>query len=96
MKHPKHIKKHWGNIPIFSSTCLEQDLENTMKEKKENLHVITYKGHDAVGEVVSEITIPNDRLNEYFDYMFDGYTDLKSEIIRWEMGGSKKIHKLKL
>ena len=67
-----------------------------MKEKKENLQIITYRGHDAVGEIVSEITIPNDKLHEYFEHMFDGYTNLMAEIVRWELGGSEKIHKLKL
>ena len=65
-----------------------------MKEIKENLHITTYRGHDAVGEVISEITIPNDKLNEYFEHMRNGYTDIRLEIIRLKMGGSEKIHML--
>ena len=67
-----------------------------MKEIKENLHITTYRGHDAVGEIVSELTIPKYKFKSYIQDNFEGYSDLKLEIIRWEIGGNEKIHKLKL
>lgn len=65
--------------------------------KEETIEIMTYRGYDSVGEVVSEITIPKDKLKSYYTKdEFGGYTDLMIEIRRWEIGGSEKIHKLKL
>ena len=64
--------------------------------KEETIEIITYRGHDAVGEIVSEITIPKYKFKSYIQDNFEGYTDFMHELTRWEIGGSEKIHKLKL
>ena len=63
--------------------------------KEETIEIITYRGHDAVGEIVSEITIPKYKFKSYIQDNFEGYTDFMIELTRWEIGGSEKIHKLK-
>lgn len=56
--------------------------------KEETIEIMTYRGHDAVGEVVSEITIPKYKLKSYYTKdEFDGYTDLMIEIRRWKILG---------
>lgn len=64
--------------------------------KEETIEIITYRGHDAVGEIVSEITIPKYKFKTYIQDNFEGYSDFMIELTRWELGGNEKIHKLKL